>query len=570
MRRVTPLAARAVGKTHAIERIGLAAWLLPLSLFGLALLVRLWSAGEIAFPANEGSASYVGVGRNLVEGRGLVSHAIWSYATPPLILPKPAFEIWMPMASLLAALPMALLGTSFAAAQISSVLLGALVAPLVWLVAREAAMRAGLPSGRVAMIALGSGLTAASFGPFLIAAAVPESTTPLLVFGLAACLLMARMVAQPRRVTGLLLGGLLGLAYLSRQDAMYLGLAYLVLAWGATRGPSFAARLRGTLPLVAPVVAGGLVVVSPWLARNLAAFGTLFGQTIETAFLRTNEQIFAYAERPTASAYLAQGPLAILTSQLEAVAHNVVEVLLLPAMPVGLLGLAAVVALRRSPALHGPTALHALLLSGLITFLVSSLVFPVATRWGTFLHASGPLLTGLIVAGFIGLDAAVSRLGRHRGWSRANLWLGPVMVLSLTVPFALMQVSTVSAQSETRALRIAAAAAALEQLPELATAPRSGDAPQMRAALISDRAIWLAEALRRPVIALPDEPPRAVGQLGADFDTRLVVILDERGRYPAAWLTPEGMACLEEPPERLLGPDDAALLFRLRADCVLP
>ena len=70
--------------------------------------------------------------------------------------------------------------------------------------------------------------------------------------------------------------------------------------------------------------------------------------------------------------------------------------------------------------------------------------------------------------------------------------------------------------------------------------------------------------------ALPDEAPRAVGQLGADFGTRLMVILDERGRYPAAWLTAEGAACLTGPSEALLGPDDPALVVRLRPDCVLP
>nr|MBA3959432.1 hypothetical protein [Chloroflexota bacterium] len=128
---MTAQAIRAVPTVRAVERQGLVTWLLPLGLFGLALLVRLWAAGEVPFPANEGSASYVGVSRNLAEGRGLVSDALWSYASPPLSLPKPAFEIWMPMASFLAALPMVVLGTSFAAAQLSSVLLGALVAPLV-------------------------------------------------------------------------------------------------------------------------------------------------------------------------------------------------------------------------------------------------------------------------------------------------------------------------------------------------------------------------------------------------------------------------------------------------------
>ena len=567
---MTALASRAAGTARDAEHLRLAAWLLPLGLFGLAVTVRLWAAAEIPFAMNEGSASYVGVSRNLIEGRGLVSDAIWSYATPPLLLPKPAFEIWMPMASFLAALPMAVLGTSFPAAPISSVLLGALVAPLVWLVARQAATRAGLPAGHGAMIALGSGLVAAAFGPFLVAAAAPDSTTPFLVFGLACCLLMTRMADKPRPLTGLVLGVMLGLAYLSRQDALYLGLAYLWLAWGATSGRPVAARLHGGVGLVAPVVAGGLIVVGPWLARNLTTFGTLFGQTIETAFLRTNEQMFAYVERPTAASYLAQGPLTIISGQVQAMIHNLVEVLLLPAMPVGLLGLAAVVALRRSPALGRPTALHALLLSGLITFLVTSLVFPVATQWGTFLHASGPLLAGLIVAAMLGLDAALSWGRQRRGWSRANLWLGPAMALALVIPFGLLQVSVLSSQAETREERVTAAAAALERLPELATAPRAGEAPRMRAALISDRPVWLAEALRRPVIALPDEPPRAVGQLAADFGTRLVLILDERGRHPAAWFTPDGAACLAVPPERLLGLDDPALLLRLRPDCLLP
>lgn len=567
---MTALATREVRTARDAEHLRLAAWLLPIGLFGLAVIVRLWAAAEIPFAMNEGSASYVGVSRNLIEGRGLVSDAIWSYATPPLFLPKPAFEIWMPMASFLAALPMAVLGTSFAAAQLSSVLLGALVAPLVWLVARQAATRAGLPAGHGAMIALGSGLVAAAFGPFLTAAAAPDSTTPFLVFGLASCLLMTRMVEKPRPLTGLVLGVMLGLAYISRQDALYLGLAYLWLVWGATSGRPAAVRLRGSLGLVLPAVAGGLVVVGPWLARNLATFGTLFGQTIETAFLRTNEQIFAYVERPTAASYLAQGPLAIISGQVQAVIHNLVEVLLLPALPIGLLGVAAVVALRRSPALGRPTALHALLLSGLITFLVTSLVFPVATQWGTFLHASGPLLAGLIVASMLALDAALSRVRQGRGWSRANLWLGPAMALALVMPFGLLQVSVLSAQAETREERVTAAADALERLPELAAAPRAGEAPRMRAALISDRPVWLAEALRRPVIALPDEPPRTVARLAADFGTRLVLILDERGRYPAAWFTPDGAACLAGPPERLLGPDDPALLLRLRPDCLLP
>ena len=38
-----------------------------------------------------------GVARNVVEGRGLVSDAIWSFQTPPLQFPRPAFEVWLPL-----------------------------------------------------------------------------------------------------------------------------------------------------------------------------------------------------------------------------------------------------------------------------------------------------------------------------------------------------------------------------------------------------------------------------------------------------------------------------------------
>ena len=81
-------------------------------------------ASVIVFPKPEDTAYYVGVARNLVEGRGLVTDALWSFATPDLVIPHPAFEVWLPLPTFLAAIPMAILGTTFQAAQVSSVLIG--------------------------------------------------------------------------------------------------------------------------------------------------------------------------------------------------------------------------------------------------------------------------------------------------------------------------------------------------------------------------------------------------------------------------------------------------------------
>jgi len=95
-----------------------------LALYGLAAAIGMVAIGLVRDPLTEGTSYYVAVARNLVEGRGLVIDAIWSYATPPLVLPRPAFELWQPMASFVAALPMPVLGTTFSAAQVAFALLG--------------------------------------------------------------------------------------------------------------------------------------------------------------------------------------------------------------------------------------------------------------------------------------------------------------------------------------------------------------------------------------------------------------------------------------------------------------
>ena len=167
----------------------------PVLLFVGALAMRLWAAGQVDFAPTEGSAYYVGVARNIVEGRGLVTDAMWSYATPPLVLPKPAFELWMPLASLLAALPMALLGATFGSAQLSSVLVGAAVAPLAWLIGRDAAGRHGLDGRRTMGIAVTAGLGAGLSAPLLTATMGPDSSTPFTVLILAGCLFVPGALA---------------------------------------------------------------------------------------------------------------------------------------------------------------------------------------------------------------------------------------------------------------------------------------------------------------------------------------------------------------------------------------
>src|SRR4051794_27558828 len=154
------------------------AWLTALAIFGVALVVRAIFAAQIVFPKPEDTAYYVGVARNLLEGRGLVSDAIWSYQTSPLVFPRPAFEVWLPLPTFLAAIPMAILGTSFQASQVASVGGGAIAPVPAWRLAADVATERDLPRSRARTLAVGTGLTTAVYLPLLLHSALPDSTMP--------------------------------------------------------------------------------------------------------------------------------------------------------------------------------------------------------------------------------------------------------------------------------------------------------------------------------------------------------------------------------------------------------
>ena len=325
--------------------------------FIVALVTRVIFASQIVFPKPEDTAYYVGVARNLLDGRGLVSDALWSYQTPPLVFPRPAFEVWLPLPTFLAAIPMAIFGPTFAAAQVSSILIGALVPVLAWRLAADVAQERGLPIGRARTLALGTGLTCAFYLPLLLHSSLPDSTMSFAALALAACLLMTRIARDPRgarltdpRVVGL--GVLIGLTALTRNEAIWIGLTWAVIAWLA---PATTRMERIRLIGVAGVVA--LLVFAPWAWRDWQVFGSpLPGQAAANALSVTGFDIFAWNDPPTLSRYLAVGPARLLEMRVDGIAHNLFSVLLLPGVPISLIGFAgAPVAGSRS---GGPAGRH--------------------------------------------------------------------------------------------------------------------------------------------------------------------------------------------------------------------
>ncbi len=487
--------------------------------FAVGTLVRLWAANQIVFPLPEDTAYYAGVARNLVEGRGLVFDAIWSYQTPPLTLPRAAFEVWLPLPSFLAAASMAILGPSFDAAQLPSVVLGGLSCVIAWLIARDLAHELEMPEGRSRVLAIGTGLTCAVYLPLVLHGSLPDSTTSFTVLALGSCLLMARLLrdAGPVRASDLrvvALGLLIGLAALTRNEAIWLATTWILLVLAARPGRRAVVTLIGTAGAVA------FVVFVPWMARDWIVFGSpLPGQAAANALSVTGFDIFAWSDPPTLERYLAQGPAALVAARVTGVAHNLINVLVLLGIPLSIIGLVAL------PWTGRGRTLRPLVVLSITTFLVTSLVFPVATTWGTFLHAAGPVHVLVVISALLILDRGIAALGRRLGWTRPVAWLGPAFAIFVSSVFTLIYIPAFGGQSSDVERKYAAIAAQFEAIGE----PIPSVGP-----VITNFPIWWAEAYGAPALALPDESPTSIVDLAAAFPgTRyLVVVGDEHGRWP--------------------------------------
>ena len=531
------------------------AWLTALLVFAVGLVVRALSAPVIEFPKPEDTAYYVGVARNIAEGRGMVTDAIWSFHTPPLTFPKPAFEIWMPLPSFLAAASMWAQGLrapisldeALRAAQPPFVVLGALMPVLAWRLAADVATERRLPANRARMLALGTGLTAAVYLPLVLHSALPDSTVVFGTFALAALVLMARVLREPADARLLdprtvAIGLCLGLAALCRNEFIWMALAWVFLVWRAPL--SWPARYR----LVATVAVASLLVYAPWMIRNWQEFGTpLPGQAISNALSVTGFDIFAWNDEPTLSRYLAVGPAALAEMRLVGTWHNLGNVLLFLGLPVSLIGILALPWQARDRVLR-----QLVLVSG-ATFLATSLLFPVATTSGTFLHAAAPVHVLLLVSALGALDGAIVRIGARRGWTRPVAWLGPFLATFASLLFTAALMPSFGSGS----VATAATYAALRERMAAIGEPFDTTGGTV---YIHDFPIWLAETERVRTLGLPAESPADVLDLAAAFPGArfLISSRSDHGDWPAILDGGDpAAACFEE--LDLGTPDDPAM-----------
>jgi hypothetical protein len=533
-------------------------------IFCVAAALRAAAAAVIPFPVPEDTAYYWGVARNAVDGRGLVTDALWSYQLHPLAVPRPAFDIWLPLPTVILVPLMALLGTGFRVAQVMSVLVSSIVPVLAWRLAGDLAVERGLTPTRARTVAVGAGIVTAVEGPLVLFGALPDSTALFTVLTLAACILMERVAREPaadRRVDRrlLLLGLALGLAALTRNEVIWYVIAWVVIAASVARRQDPQARLGAFARLVVTPLSVTFLLYAPWAIRQAMTFGTPFpGQALSNAFSRTGSDIFAWSDRPSLSAWLAQGPAKLATDRVEAVRHAVVSVLAIPGFPTAIVGMAGLPWLIRSQ------VMRPLLIGSALTFLGSTMVFPVSTTWGTFLHAAGPVHVLLAISAVAALDRAIAAIAARRAWRPGSAWLGPIALTALTVPVLGLTVAAVASASA----EVEDAYATLSRASKAAGISLTTGEPVM-----SDSPIWLAESLRIPTLGLPQESPRSVLDLAHTFRvTTLVVSVDDpEGRWPA--VLDEGGSdaeCFVPVPEAAVRGEDGSerlRVYEIAAEC---
>ncbi len=291
---------------------------------------------------------------------------------------------------------------------------------------------------------------------------VPGGLTPFMsqtdnfglfmTLGALALWLCARGARGDRRA--FVLGGLVvGLATLTRSDGVLLGIPFAIVGVRELvrrmRGRDFV--LSGTA--VVGCAALFAIVMVPWVYRQMEVFGSFLPSASNgrLIWLIDYQQLFSFANPPTAATWFGQGFGAIVASRLGGLISSLGLFAMLPLVAV--LAPFAVIGAwtRRRDRAFQPFFLYAVAL-----FAVMALVFPVLVPHGTFIHAASALVphTFLLVVG--GVASAVGWVARRRpSWNgaRATEVFSYGAVVLIVLAAALQTTSTLRSWAQVRGVQ---------------------------------------------------------------------------------------------------------------------
>lgn len=381
-------------------------------------------------PAYMDADYYLVGGLALRNGNGFEEMILWNYLDEPAGLPHPSHAYWMPLASIVSALGLWL--NRLASVQWAARSAFILLAGLIPVLSVAIAYRVGRQT-RPAILAGWLSLLPGFYLPFYVAT---DTFVLYMVLGGLFIWVMAVLFGHPRRQEHPLreaevrrladrspgetvapwlpsfgLGVLAGGLHLSRADGAIWLIVAVLAAWVHSREQSTKYWIAfGVVP-----VAGYLLVMMPWFARNAVDFGVwLAPGGIRALWFTEYDQLFAYpAHAITAQAWLASGWQAIVQARLWALGQNLQSALAVQ----GQIFLAPLVAAgywiyRRQ------IALQLAALAWLLTFAVMTLIFPFAGARGGYFHSAAALQPLIWALAALGFEAALGWAAARRSWRR--------------------------------------------------------------------------------------------------------------------------------------------------------
>jgi hypothetical protein len=373
-------------------------------LFLAALALRLVVALVIHQPGYVDAYYYYQIAGNWQAGKGLTETTVWNYQAGGLFDPATpgnlehaAFSYWTPLASLLIILSFNIFGVSFWAAALPFILMSCCLPPLAYGLGK---ILFGAAQRRYSWL---MALVMLFPGRYFLFWNAPDNFA---LFALVSLLmLMAIYRGLYHNDRWLPLAGVLGgLAYLSRSDGILLTFTLLACfawrVWTARRNPKAAGALEDLPRWRMLIIALGLalLVVSPWLARNLAQLGAIFpANNTKVLFLRDYQDFFSYGISLDAGYYFRWGLTNILESKLKGLGVNAFLMIFQGLFLLGPLFLIGLWPVRKRPEFR-----PFLVYSGML-YLVMALGFTEIGSHGTIFHSAGGLIpyqAGVALAGF--------------------------------------------------------------------------------------------------------------------------------------------------------------------------
>ncbi|MBN1640044.1 MAG: glycosyltransferase family 39 protein [Anaerolineae bacterium] len=485
------MSAHASGRRTVLRDLGL--------VLALALLVRALTALPMRRPGYMDAAYYVDGALSLYHGQGFVDPFIWNYLDSPAGIPAPSHLYWMPLSSILAYLSFLAFGPTYRAAQVPFALLSSLLAPLSYLAAYDLAQDRRQ--------AWGAALLAVFSGFYMVYWVTPDNFAPFALAG-ALCLWGLGKARKGGGVGWYVLSGVCAaLAHLARADGPLLLLVGVVLCGYDV--VTHRGRRRGLAWRGLALVGCYLLVMAPWLARNLAATGRLLSTSgIKTLWLTDYDDLYSYGESLTVQSYLAWGWANIARSKLDALWKNLGQVAFAGWMiylaPLGAVG---VWRLRRR------AEMTAVWLYGVLLYLTMSLGFTYPGWRGGMFHSLGALLPAMYAAALVGLDACVAWASARRPhWQPA---VARRVFGGAAVAFAIV-LSTVLYAGRVGGFRG-------EHPYERVAEWMAGRVPRSARVMVNDPPSFYYHA-RRPCVAIPNGDLETVLQVADRYEVAYLVL----------------------------------------------